>query len=93
VDYIEAVQARLERGAEAYGERSQERPIAELLSEIAEELADVGGWAAITQRALAQRPASVEAQRRVLRVLALATKIAAALWEDLQALRAEVENG
>jgi hypothetical protein len=93
VDYIEAVQERLERGAEAYGERSCERPIAELLSEIAEELADVGGWAAITQRALAQRPASVEVQRRVLRVLALATKIAAALWEDLQALRAEVENG
>jgi hypothetical protein len=92
MSYTEAVQERLARGAEAYEERSYQRPIADLLAEIAEELADVGGWAAITHHALAQRPASVETQRRVLRLLARATKVAGALWEDLQAVRAEVED-
>lgn len=43
--FVQAVEARLEAGAAAYGDRSFERPAGELVGEIAEELEDVAGWA------------------------------------------------
>jgi hypothetical protein len=41
------VRARCEKGQQEYGDRSFTRPPSELLAEVAEELADVVGWAFI----------------------------------------------
>lgn len=45
--FLNLVRARLDKGAEAYGDASIERPTQDLLNEIVEELADVAGWAAV----------------------------------------------
>ena len=42
--FIEAVRTRLEAGAEAYGDRSFERPTAELVRELQQEALDLAGW-------------------------------------------------
>jgi hypothetical protein len=42
--FIEVVRARLEAGAEAYGDRSFERPTAELVRELQQEALDLAGW-------------------------------------------------
>jgi len=42
--FVAKVQDRLHMGAEAYGDRSFERPPAEIVEEIQEELEDVCGW-------------------------------------------------
>lgn len=44
-DFIEALHARLEAGAQEYGDSSYTRPPGELAGEIEEELLDVVGWA------------------------------------------------
>ena len=44
---VAAVWSRLVTGAEEYGERSFQRPPAEIIGEVLEELLDVIGWAAI----------------------------------------------
>ena len=44
-DFTGAVRARLEKGQAEYGDASFQRPPGELVGEIAEELADVCGWA------------------------------------------------
>lgn len=57
------VQARLERGATDYGDRSLEKPPATLADEIAEELADVCGWSVVLYtrvQALRERLALLE---------------------------------
>jgi hypothetical protein len=42
--FIEAVRARLEAGRAAYGDRSFDRPTAELLGELQQEALDLAGW-------------------------------------------------
>ncbi len=46
-EFTKAIRKRLYQGAKEYGSRSFERPPAELLSEIEEELLDVCGWSYI----------------------------------------------
>jgi hypothetical protein len=43
--FADAVADRLEHGAQAYRDRSFERPSVELVGEVLEELEDVAGWA------------------------------------------------
>ena len=43
--FVAHVRARLEAGRQEYGDRSFDRPPAELLGEIEQELLDVCGWA------------------------------------------------
>jgi hypothetical protein len=43
-EFIAAVRARLEAGAEAYGDQSFERPTAELVRELQQEALDLAGW-------------------------------------------------
>lgn len=45
--FIRGLRDRLEAGAVEYGEQSFERPVAQILSEMQEELLDVAGWAFI----------------------------------------------
>ena len=45
--YIEVLNARMEKGADEYGERSWSKDPVELCGEVMEELADVAGWAGI----------------------------------------------
>jgi hypothetical protein len=42
--FVEAVRTRLEAGREAYGDRSFDRPTAELLGELQQEALDLAGW-------------------------------------------------
>ncbi len=42
--FVERLRARLEAGATTYGASSFERPAAELLDEVQQELEDVCGW-------------------------------------------------
>jgi hypothetical protein len=42
--FVEAVRARLEAGRAAYGDRSFDRPTAELLGELQQEALDLAGW-------------------------------------------------
>jgi hypothetical protein len=43
--FMEEVRLRMEKGRQAYGDRSFLRPPAELAREVEEELLDVAGWA------------------------------------------------
>ena len=65
--FSRAVRKRLAAGREAYRDESFDRPPAELLGEVAEELLDVCGWAYVTWHRV-QRLAlqAEEARRRVL---------------------------
>jgi hypothetical protein len=42
--FVEAVRARLEAGRAAYGDRSFDRPTAELVGELQQEALDLAGW-------------------------------------------------
>jgi hypothetical protein len=42
--FVEAVRTRLEAGREAYGDRSFDRPTAELVTELKQEALDLAGW-------------------------------------------------
>ena len=44
IDFGAAMRQRLEQGRKTYGDRSFQRPPAELLAEIQEELLDIAGW-------------------------------------------------
>lgn len=52
--FIARVRARLEIGAETYGEVSLTRPPAELLEEVQQELEDVAGWSVLLWHQLDQ---------------------------------------
>jgi hypothetical protein len=43
-EFVEAVRARLEAGRAAYGDRSFDRPTAELVGELQQEALDLAGW-------------------------------------------------
>ncbi len=45
--FVEQLRARLRVGAQDYGNTSFERPIAEIVGEIEQELLDVAGWGLI----------------------------------------------
>ena len=45
--FMESVRLRMEKGREAYGDRSFLRPPGELAGEVEEELLDVAGWSFI----------------------------------------------
>jgi hypothetical protein len=45
--FLDMVRARLDAGAEEYGDQSFARPCDALLAELEEELLDVAGWASI----------------------------------------------
>ena len=46
-DFVRAVDARLAKGAQQYGDSSFSRPEDEIIRELQEELEDVAGWAFI----------------------------------------------
>jgi hypothetical protein len=43
-EFVEAVRTRLEAGRAAYGDRSFDRPTAELIGELQQEALDLAGW-------------------------------------------------
>jgi hypothetical protein len=81
---------RLNRGAIEYGNRSFERPLGELLDELSEEAADVGGWAAIAHHALRSRGMNLEGDERELiaRALRDAALAGAQAWARIDQARA-----
>jgi len=50
VDFMLAIEKRLDAGAREYGDKSFSRDPAALLSEIEEELMDVAGWSYVLHR-------------------------------------------
>jgi hypothetical protein len=58
--FLAEVRARLDRGRQDFGDRSLERPCAELVDEIREELCDVAGWAAVMWARLERLRAAAE---------------------------------
>jgi hypothetical protein len=82
------VKRRLGAGAIEYGDRSYGRPLAELLEELLEECADIGGWARIAASALEQRGDREECERAaIVDALRVAQTLAAAAWRQLDDAR------
>ena len=82
-EFVEAIRARLAKGAIEYGDRSFERPASDLLGEISEELADVCGWAfvlwALVHR-LREQVEQVEAAQEHVEVEARVS------WDDVRSV-------
>ena len=78
------VSERLRMGAVEYGQQSYRRPLGELLAELLEECADIGGWGRIAAEVLERRtdlePCEVDAIAAALRA---AEVLAAAVWRQL----------
>jgi hypothetical protein len=60
------VQQRLARGEELYGDSWANRPVCDLLAEIAEECVDVAAWAVLADQSLDQRADLNAAERETL---------------------------
>lgn len=58
--FVAQLRARLAAGARQYGNRSFERPLAEVVEEIEQELLDVAGWGLIAWTRLQRVRAAVE---------------------------------
>ena len=59
--FVARLRARLVAGAATYGEASFQRPAAELVEEVQQELEDVAGWSLILWSRLERLRAGVEA--------------------------------
>jgi hypothetical protein len=63
--YLGAVERRMERAAQTFGERSYSRDPLELVREVKEELEDVAGWASILWARLDDIERVLEAQLKI----------------------------
>ena len=81
--YDDAVRERLRRGERLYGRTGYSRPAAELLEEIAEELVDVGGWAAILRDVLLAERHDVHVAAQIQDTLREVEDLAAYCWARL----------
>jgi hypothetical protein len=54
-EFLTALRARLEKGAQEYGDLSFDRPAEETVEEILQEVLDIAGWTFVLREQLRQR--------------------------------------